>query len=238
MATSFALLEFDDREPSRAPLRSFTRTQTEHFLPRSDRLTPRGHYRRMRLVLGVVLLGVACGTTTNPACVEDDEESVDLDEDLGGYSIASLANRRSGRAQMIEPDGTSMGLAIETVPSGDAVRQAWLNCDGNLYAATHVQVSLHSDDHRIEVVLDGELSSELDGPGLLELPDVAFADLQGIFAVPMPEVATSTVTGVRFDLAGIDGKGTIAWTSTGPAPLLPIADLTLPYAVSEDDFGP
>ena len=164
---------------------------------------------------------------------------VELDEDLGDFTVEDRARARSGRGQIIEPDGNAIGLTIETTAIGPAFAQRWVNCAGPVSMTTPVEVALRTDDGRIDIVVPGELSAERDEPMLLEVPDVALAELEGVLGVPVPSTgASDEVTGIGLDLVGIDGQGSIWWTAVDPVRTLPLADLELPYAVSELDFGP
>ncbi|HET6583561.1 MAG TPA: hypothetical protein VFG69_08935, partial [Nannocystaceae bacterium] len=149
-----------------------------------------------------------------------------------------LARGRSGEGRLVDADGNAMAFTIETTAIGPAVAQGWANCAGDVAVDTPVEVAIRSADGRIDIVVDGTLATEISGgPAVLDVPALGLTDATGV--LPMADVgATGEATGLGIDVVGIDGRGSMWWIATGPAPKVPFAELELPYAVSELDFGP
>jgi hypothetical protein len=186
------------------------------------------------------VLASGCGQaqTESPACGDTGPRPVELDEDLGGFTIESLARDRSGRGTLTEPDRPSIAFTIETTAIGPATATRLVGCGGEtLEVESAAEIRLQSDDGRIDLTFEGTLHRELDSGTELDAPTIALADLDPDAQVPVSPALADQRTGLGFDLSGFDGRGRLWWHLSGLAPEVTIADLELPYALDEDDFG-
>lgn len=192
--------------------------------------------------LGIVGItaGIGCDAPIeNAGCVASDAEVVELDEDLGGYTVESMARSRSGRGVLTDTEGVEVGFSIETVALGPAVATRGVDCTDRASFETPVEVTLRSDDGRVDIVLDGELTFDVvAGAAFLHVDDLDAVPSCAVLDLPAELGATSTLLGTAFDLQGVDGRGSISWRLTGPSSTMIVGELALPYAISADASGP
>jgi hypothetical protein len=187
-------------------------------------------------MISVSLGGLGCSPwePANPGvghlCVGQ-EEVLELDQDLGGYTVESHAAARSGDA-LVESDGF-VELRITTTALGPVQGLRGWDCSDRVSYDTPVEVHLRTDDGRIDLVLDGTLDTMLGGSPHLDVQDVPIEAVEGLLGLEQTVGATDRVVAVRFDLAGQGGIGSIEWVLAAQGRTIHAATLHLPWNVED-----
>jgi hypothetical protein len=195
--------------------------------------TPLGLGAMVVTLSGCVGWGPLGDPGENPACVGVDE-IVEIDDDLGGYTVADHASARSGTASARVGDAGPIEFEIETTAFGRVVASRGWDCSDRASYETDVEVVLRG--HDFEIVLDGNLSFDLFSAPLLEVRDLSIARFADPFGLEAMVGATDTVVGVHFDLQGVDGLGSIS-LRLSDGRTIPAATLDLPWSVADRTFS-